>query len=89
MRDPGVSERDEVLDAWTAPASLSESTVACPSGPVCGSIATTGIDELDSAVLGVTTIAPSMSVPDNRERDRRSQPFCSAPVTRPAYASSS
>ena len=67
--DPAVPERDEVLDgAGRAPPALSVSTVACPSGPVCGSIATTGIDELDSAVVGVTTIAPSMSVPESREQ---------------------
>ncbi|CAM5791442.1 hypothetical protein CPER28S_02835 [Cellulomonas persica] len=58
----------------TAPAKLSESTVGRPDGPVCGSIATTGMTLRASTTVGVTMIAPSMSVPPRRDRYRRSQP---------------
>ena len=53
---------------------LSESTVGIPDGPVCGSTATTWKPCLVSTTVGVTRMAPSMSVPDRRASERRSQP---------------
>ena len=58
----------------SAPATLSASTVGMSAGPVCGSTATIGTSAGADTTVGVTRMAPSMSVPPRRLSDRRSQP---------------
>ena len=61
--------------ARRAPRRLSVSTLADPAGPVCGSIDTTGTAVSGGRTVGVTTMAPSMSVPPSRDSERLSHPW--------------
>ena len=54
--------------ASSPPRRLSESTVGIVEGPVCGSTATIGAPWWTSTTVGVTSIAPSISVPLSRLR---------------------
>jgi len=75
--------------AASAPPRLSASTLGTSSGPVCGSIATSGKEVRRSEMLGVTRMAPSMRVPARRARERRSHPVWSPPWVPPAQDISS
>ncbi len=82
--DAGVPESDEVLDGEDGPTLVVGVDRGVPLGSGVRVDGDDGIEVLDIALVGVTTIAPSMSVPESRESERRSQPGRSTPVRSPA-----